>query len=109
MVYHAIYTAAPSAFIRGMHVIAVPPEDDLVSKTPAAALAQAFAGNKYSYREHGYIMSPVAFRYFARAVSLGCKVLRDDVIAWEEPGGARSVTFSAKHPKIGLRACTRRE
>ena len=109
MVYHATFTAAPSAYVRGAVVIAVPPEDDLVSKTPAAALAQAFAGNRYSYRERGYLMSPVAFRYFTRAVSLGCKVVRDDVIGWEEPGGARSVTFSAKHPKSGLRECQRRE
>ena len=109
MVYHATLTAAPSAYVRGAVVIAVPPEDDLVSKTPAAALAQAFAANRYSYRERGYLMSAMSFRYFARAVSLGCKVVRDDVIGWEEPGGAGRVTFSAKHPKAGLRACQRRE
>lgn len=106
---HATYTAQPSAYVRGSVLVAVPPDDDLVSKTPAAALAQAFAGNKYSYREHGYLMSATSFRYFARAVRLGCKVVRADVIAWEEPGGARSFTFSARHPKVGLRACTRRE
>lgn len=105
----ATYTVHASAYVRGAQIIVVPPEDDLVSKSPVAKLAEAFAQGKYSYREHGYVVSPVACRHFTRAVRLGCKVLRDDVIAWKEPGGARSVTFSARHPKIGLRACSRRE
>lgn len=104
---HATFTAAPSAYVRGMHIVSVPPADDLVSKTPAALLAQAFAGNRYSYREHGYLMSSTSFRNFARAVSLGCKVVKDDTITWD--AGDRWVTFSAKHPKVGLRACQRRE
>ena len=99
------YEIRASRYVRGMQLIVVPPEDDLVTKTKAAKLAEALCRGRYSYRECGYLANAVTVRYFMRALRLGVEAVNCDVLEWTEPGGARSHRFSAKYPRNGFAAC----
>ena len=94
------YVMEPSRFARGMTVVRCMSADEF--KSPTARLAEEFAGGRFSYREHGYLMSSVAARNFIRAHSLGCRAV-GNAIRWESNGGDHAVSFSAKHPRAAFR------
>jgi hypothetical protein len=103
------YQIHQSAYARGMCVIVVPPEDDLVSKGRAAALADAFTGGRYSYREHGYLAPSIVVGHFVKALALGCTAAKDGAIEWQSPDGGRFHRFSHKSARQAFRRIQHRD
>ena len=63
------YQVESSKYARGMAIVA--PVDSSPT-SPVAKLCEAFSGNRFSYREHGFMMNPVTLKHFMRAAQLGC-------------------------------------
>ena len=100
------YQVESSKYARGMAIVA--PVDSSPT-SPVAKLCEAFSGNRFSYREHGFMMNPVTLKHFMRAAQLGCKSKDGETVEWESPGAERFYRFSPKHPAKALRAIASRE
>lgn len=99
------YQATASRYVRGMYVVA----DVTGSPTSATAkLCEAFSGNRFSYREHGFLMSGATFRNFVKAARLGCRSHDGAVVEWGSQDGERVRVFDPKHPARALSEIARR-
>ena len=98
------YQVDASKYVKGWFVVA--PVDGSPTSN-IAKLAEAFSGNRFSYREHGFLMSSITLRNFQKAASLGCKS-NGRMVDWESKDGTRTYRFGAKHPARFL-SCIARE
>lgn len=88
------YEVAQSRYVRGL--VLVKPADPSPTG-PTAKLCEAFAGNRYSYREAGFLLNAVAFKCFVRAASLGCTSPDGARVQWESESRERFHVFSPAH------------
>ena len=93
------YQVEQSNSVKGWFVVA--PVDGSPT-SDIARLAEAFSDNRFSYREHGFLMSSITLRNFMKAHRYGCKS-DGRVVKWESPDSMKFHTFKAKHPAKALR------
>jgi hypothetical protein len=92
------YTITASEHVRGLRVIVCPAA--LGRETRTARLANEFSKGRYSNREHGYLLPPIACAHFTKAHRLGVDVVKG-ALEWND--GDHFVRFGSRHPQTGFR------